>query len=179
MARGGERERERANKGVVAQMTCFEGQPYNAVIKAREKNVEHTSLERYWPKSPLPSRSSLHSSSDPTGSADPGRTLSFLSMRWKDISNRQLQTSSVTKIETFCFSLTPCPEPDVRFLTKPSVDACATFFCLDAMSLSSAYNRQPQKMFNGSSQAGMHKCFIITLQGMYFLRNHTSQKSRD
>lgn len=123
------------------------------VIKARGKNVEHTSLERYWPKSPLPSRSSLHSSNDPTGCADPGRTLSFLSMRWKDISNRQLQTSSVTKIETFCFSLTPCPEPDVRFLTKPSVDACATFFCLDAISLSTAYNRQPQKMFNGSRDA--------------------------
>lgn len=74
-------------------------------------SVNFTSLERYWLKSPLPSKSSLQNSSDPRERELPENTFSFLSKRWKEISKNTTQISSFTRLRvilSFCPAVVSC-----------------------------------------------------------------------
>ena len=135
---------------------------------------KHTSLDRYWPKSPFPSNSSLHSSKGPREGAIRGGTFSFLSIRWKDTSRIVLATSSLIRPKIFFFSLSTWLELCMPPTASPSPPGLAAAFGFVSRSLSNAYKTEQRssKCLGGfyysiDGRTGKDRCWRIS---------HTSQK---
>lgn len=96
-------------------------------------HVRRTSLERYWLKLPLPSKSSLHNSNTPKEREVSCRIFSLLSMRRKDISKIATQKSSFTKLRAFFFAFSTSPEPEL-LTAKLSAVECVEVLGFDIKS---------------------------------------------